>query len=120
MLKFTDDHEWIRIEGDMATIGITDHAQSELGDIVYVELPDIGAQLGAGDDMATVESIKAASSVYAPLAGEVIETNAELQSEPGLVNSDAMGAAWFVKLKLADASAADSLLDEDGYKALIS
>ena len=119
MLKFTEDHEWLRIENGVATVGITAHAADQLGDLVYVELPDPGRTLGKGEAAATVESVKAASDVYAPLAGEVVEVNAAIAEDPAIVNSDAMGAGWFFRLRLADAAAADKLLDEAAYKALI-
>ena len=112
MLKYTEDHEWISLEGDVATVGITDHAQDALGDIVFVELPDVGTAVTAGGDMATVESFKAASSVYAPLSGEIIEINDSLSDDPAQVNSEPLGAGWFVKIKLDDLSAAEALMDE--------
>ena len=120
MLKYTEDHEWISFEGDVATVGITDHAQDALGDIVFVELPDVGTAVTAGGDMATVESFKAASSVYAPLSGEIIEINDSLSDDPAQVNSEPLGAGWFVKIKLDNPSTADALMDEDAYKALIA
>ncbi len=119
MLKFTDEHEWISLDGDIATIGITDHAQSELGDIVYVELPDTGTKVTAGGDMATVESFKAASSVYAPVSGEVVETNQALADDPAQVNTAPMGAGWFVKIKVEDISQVAGLMDEEDYLKLI-
>ena len=119
-LKYTQEHEWIKIEGDIAVVGITDFAQGELGDIVFVELPDVGTAVTAGGDMATVESFKAASSVYAPLSGEIIEINDSLSDDPAQVNSEPLGAGWFVKIKLDNPSAADALMDEDAYKALIA
>lgn len=119
MLKFTEDHEWLKIEGDTATVGITNHAAEQLGDLVFVELPDVGASFEKGGDAATVESVKAASEVYAPLAGEITEVNQTIVDDPSLVNSDPTGAGWMFKLKLADPSAADSLLDQDAYEKLI-
>lgn len=119
MLKFTEEHEWLKIDGDVATIGITAHAAEQLGDLVFVELPDAGATFEKGGDAATVESVKAASDVYAPLAGEIVEANQAIVDDPSLVNSDPMGAGWMFKLKLADPSAADGLLDEDAYNKLI-
>jgi len=119
MLKFTEDHEWLKIEGNIATIGITEHATEQLGDLVFVELPEVGATFTQGDSAATVESVKAASDVYAPLAGDVVEANDAIVDDPSIVNADPMGEGWFFKLKLADAAAAEALLDEDGYKALI-
>lgn len=119
MLKFTEDHEWLKIENGVATIGITEHATEQLGDLVFVELPEEGTDFEAGDTAATLESVKAASDVYAPLAGEVVETNEAIVDDPSIVNSDPMGEGWFFKLKLADASAADGLMDEDAYKAMV-
>ncbi len=120
MEKFTQEHEWIRLDGDIATIGITDHAQSELGDIVFVELPEIGTKVSSGGEMATVESFKAASSVYAPVTGEVVEINETLGDEPAQVNTEPMGAGWFVKVKMDDVSQLDKLMDEAAYLALVS
>jgi len=118
MLKFTEDHEWIRIEGDSATIGITEHATEQLGDLVFVELPAVGTKLSKGEDAATVESVKAASDVYAPLDGEVTELNDAIVDEPGSVNADPLGEGWFFKMTLSDPSQADALLDEAAYKAI--
>lgn len=118
-IRFTDQHEWVRVDGDTATIGITDYAQEQLGDVVYVELPEVGKTLAAGDEAAVVESVKAASEVYAPVSGEVIEVNADLEGAPGGVNEDAMGRGWFVKLKLSDADELSKLMDEDAYKAFL-
>lgn len=118
-IRFTDQHEWVRVEGDTATIGITDYAQEQLGDVVYVELPEVGKAMAAGDEAAVVESVKAASEVYAPISGEVVEVNADLEGAPGGVNEDAMGRGWFVKIKLADASEFTKLMDEDAYKSFL-
>jgi glycine cleavage system H protein len=118
MLKFTEDHEWIRVEGDIATIGITDHAQDQLGDLVFIELPEVGAEFDKGAEMATIESVKAASELYAPVGGEVVEVNETIVAEPSIVNSDAMDDGWFVKIKLADAGELDDLMDEDAYAEL--
>jgi glycine cleavage system H protein len=118
--KFTKDHEWVRIEGDTVTVGITDYAQEQLGDVVYVELPDVGKAVKAGDEAAVVESVKAASEVYAPVSGEVVEVNEALADAPAGVNEDATGAGWFVKLKLADAGELDGLMSEDAYKTYLS
>uniref|UniRef100_UPI003BACE54E glycine cleavage system protein GcvH n=1 Tax=Stappia sp. TaxID=1870903 RepID=UPI003BACE54E len=115
--RFTEDHEWITVDGDVATVGITDYAQSQLGDVVFVELPDVGRKLKKGDEAAVVESVKAASEVYAPLDGEVVEANDSLADEPGTVNEDPEGAAWFVKIRLSEKSQLDSLMDEAAYKA---
>src|ERR1700757_1003301 len=114
---FTSDHEWLRIEGDVATIGVTDYAQSQLGDVVFVELPKVGRSLKKAEAAAVVESVKAASDVYAPISGEVIEVNEELAAEPALVNSDAGGKAWFFKIRIADKSELGGLMDEAAYQA---
>jgi glycine cleavage system H protein len=119
MLKFTQEHEWVRIEGDVATVGITQHAQERLGDLVFVELPGVGKSVEKGAPAAVVESVKAASEVYAPIAGEVVEANSAIVFDPSLVNSDPMGAGWFFKLKLANPSEIDALMDETAYKALL-
>jgi glycine cleavage system H protein len=113
---YTADHEWLRIEGDVATIGVTDYAQSQLGDVVFVELPKAGHSLKKADAAAVVESVKAASDVYAPISGEVLEVNDALAAEPALVNSDAAGKAWFFKMKIADKRELDGLMDEAAYK----
>lgn len=118
-MKFSDEHEWIRLEGDIATVGITDYAQEQLGDVVYVELPDIGKPVKKGDEMAVVESVKAASEVYAPATGEVTEVNAELDGEPGRVNADATGEGWLFKMTLADEGELDEMMDEAAYKAYV-
>src|SRR3954465_2777847 len=109
---YTEDHEWLQIDGDVVTGGITDYAQSQLGDVVFVELPKIGRALKKAEAAAVVESVKAASDVYAPVSGEVIEVNHHVVAEPSLVNSDASGKAWFFKLKLADTTELDGLMDE--------
>ena len=114
---FTADHEWLRIEGDVATIGVTDYAQSQLGDVVFVELPKVGRNLKKAEAAAVVESVKAASDVYAPISGEILEVNEELAAEPALVNSDAASKAWFFKIRIADKSELDGLMDEAAYKA---
>ena len=119
MLKFTEEHEWLKLEGDVATVGITEYAASQLGDLVFVELPETGATFSKGDNAATVESVKAASDVYCPLDGEIVEFNQAIVDDPSLVNSDPQGAAWFFKLKLKNPSDADALLDESAYKDLI-
>jgi glycine cleavage system H protein len=119
MLKFTQEHEWVRIEGDVATVGITSHAQEQLGDLVFVELPEAGKSFAKGAPAAVVESVKAASEVYAPISGEVVESNSAIVADPSLVNSDPMGAGWFYKLKLANLSEVDALMDETAYKALL-
>ncbi len=114
---FTDEHEWIDVEGDTATVGITDYAQEQLGDIVFVELPDVGAQLAKGKDAAVVESVKAASDVYAPISGEVIEANDALDDDPALVNSNPEEDGWFFKLTIADKAELDGLMDAKAYKS---
>jgi glycine cleavage system H protein len=115
-LKFTRDHEWVRVEGGVATVGITDYAQSQLGDVVFVELPQKGRKVKQAEAAAVVESVKAASDVYAPLSGEVVEVNAALAAEPAKVNADPMGAGWFLKLKLANTTELAGLMDEPAYK----
>ena len=115
---FTSDHEWLQIEGDVATVGITDYAQSQLGDVVFVDLPKVGRSLKKAEAAAVVESVKAASDIYAPITGEVLEVNATLSAEPALVNSDAAGKAWFFKMKIADKGELDGLMDEAAYKKL--
>jgi glycine cleavage system H protein len=120
MLKFTDDHEWLDIDGDIATVGITAHATEQLGDLVFVELPEAGAVFVQGDTAATLESVKAASDVFAPLAGEIIESNDAIVDDPSIVNTDPTGAGWFFKMKLTDPSSPDDLMDEDAYNALIA
>ncbi|MBN7805236.1 glycine cleavage system protein GcvH [Agrobacterium rosae] len=120
MLKFTQEHEWLKIDGDVATVGITTHAAEQLGDLVFVELPEVGATFSKDGDAATVESVKAASDVYCPLDGEITEINQAIVDDPSLVNSDPQGAGWFFKLKLSNASDADALLDEAAYKELIA
>ena len=114
---YTEEHEWIRVEGDEATVGITDFAQGQLGDIVFVELPEAGRQVTKGGEAAVVESVKAASDVYAPVDGEIVEPNPALGDDPSLVNSDPEGEGWFFRLRLADSSQLDGLMDADAYKA---
>lgn len=117
---YSKDHEWISVEGDIATIGITNHAQEQLGDIVYVEVPEVGAAVKPGDAIAVVESVKAASEVYAPLSGEVVEANGALADAPETVNDDAEGAAWFFKVRLSDTGELAGLLDRAGYDAVVA
>ena len=119
MRYYTDEHEWIEVEGDIATVGITDYAQGQLGDIVFVELPEVGAMIEQGKDAAVVESVKAASDVYAPITGEVTETNAALEEDPALVNSSPEDGGWFFKMTIAAPAELDKLMDEDGYKAFV-
>ena len=118
-IRYTDQHEWVRVEGDVATVGITDYAQEQLGDVVYIELPEVGREVEQGDEAAVVESVKAASEVYAPIGGEVVEVNGDLEGAPGNINEDAMGRGWFLKLKIADKSELSKLMDEDAYKAFL-
>jgi glycine cleavage system H protein len=118
-LYFTKEHEWVRVEGDTATIGISDHAQEQLGDIVFAEVPEAGRRLSKGQEAAVVESVKAASDVYAPVSGEVIEGNQAVADDPALVNSDPEGQGWFFKLKLSDPSELEGLMDEAAYRAWI-
>jgi glycine cleavage system H protein len=120
MLKFTKDHEWLRLDGDVATIGITPFAQEKLGDLVFVDLPSVGASFAQGTAAATVESVKAASDVYAPVSGEVVEINARVASEPALVNSAPTGEGWLFKLKVAQPKELEALLDEQAYNAIIA
>ena len=117
---FTSEHEWIDVDGTSATVGITDYAQGQLGDIVFVETPDAGKALSKGDDAAVVESVKAASDVYAPVSGEVIEGNPALADDPALVNSDPEGEGWFFRLTLSDESELDGLMDEAAYKSFVA
>jgi glycine cleavage system H protein len=119
-MRFTKDHEWVRQEGDVAVIGITDYAQSQLGDVVYVELPEIGRQVEQGKEAAVVESAKAASEVYAPVSGEVVAVNDALLGDPAKVNDDATGEGWFLKLRLADPTQLDALMDEKAYEAFVA
>jgi len=118
--RYTKEHEWIKVSGDTGTIGITDYAQHELGDVVFVELPDVGAKIKAGDVFGTIESVKAVSEIYAPVSGEVIEANATLSSAPETVNSDPHGAAWLIKVKLANPADVSGLMDVAAYKAFVS
>ena len=118
-LYYTEDHEWLRVEGDVATVGITDYAQEQLGDLVFVELPVVGRSLKKGDTAVVVESVKAASDVYAPADGEITDANDALSSDPALVNSAATGDGWLWKMKLADKGQLDGLMDEAAYKAHI-
>ena len=114
--RYTKDHEWIRLDGEVATVGITEHAQQQLGDIVYVELPELGRKVEKGGEAAVVESVKAASDVYAPASGEVVAVNQALDGAPGAVNEEAEGKGWFFRLKLANASELDGLMTDEQYK----
>jgi glycine cleavage system H protein len=117
--RFSKDHEWIRVDGGIGTVGITDHAQSQLGDVVFVEVPEVGRKAAAGEPVAVVESVKAASDIFAPVSGEVVEANTALTDNSALVNEDAEGKAWFFKVKLADASELDKLMDRAAYEVFV-
>ena len=119
VMQFTKDHEWIRLDGEIGTVGISHHAQEQLGDIVFVELPAPGKQVKKGDEAAVVESVKAASEVYAPVSGEIIEINEALEGEPALVNSDPEGEGWFFKIKITDKAELAELMDKEAYAAHI-
>jgi glycine cleavage system H protein len=118
--RYTKDHEWIAVEGDRGRVGVTDYAHKQLGDVVFVELPELGRKLAAGDQFGTVESVKAVSELYSPVAGEVVEVNAPLAEKPETINQDPHGAAWMIVLKLDDPGAAGSLLDAAAYEALVA
>jgi glycine cleavage system H protein len=118
-LRYTKDHEWVRLEGGTATIGITDHAQNALGDVVFVDLPEAGREVAAGEACAVVESVKAASDVYAPVAGRVVAVNATLADDPGLINRDPAGEGWFFRLEGVDAAEVEALMDAAAYQALV-
>lgn len=118
-IRYTREHEWVRVDGDIATVGISGHAQDQLGDVVYVELPDIGRHVEKGEEAAVVESVKAASEVYAPVSGEVIAVNDALEGAPGTVNEDAEGNGWFLKLKIADSAELEGLMTEEQYKTYL-
>lgn len=119
MLKFTQEHEWVRVEGDIGTVGISDYAQQQLGDVVFVEVPEVGRMVEKGGEIAVVESVKAASDIYAPVGGEVVEANTALADSPGDVNADPMGKAWFFKLRIANKGELDGLMDEAAYAAYV-
>ena len=118
-LRYTTDHEWVALEGDIATIGVTDHAQEELTDVVFVELPDVGREVTAGEAIAVVESVKAASDIYSPLDGEVMEGNGEAEGDPALVNTDPYGKGWIFKVRISDPSQVEGLLDAAAYRELL-
>jgi glycine cleavage system H protein len=118
-VRYSKDHEWVKIDGDTATVGITHYAQEQLGDVVFVELPEVGRKVEQGKELATVESVKAASEVYAPISGEVIEVNSALTDAPATVNEEAQGKGWFAKLKVADKSQLAALMDEAAYKKFV-
>lgn len=117
--RYTEEHEWVRAENDICTVGISVYAQEQLGDVVYVELPEVGRQLQKGKEMAVVESVKAASEVYAPVSGEVVEVNEALTGDPATVNRDAMGEGWFVKIRMSNPAELDQLMDADAYKTYV-
>ena len=119
-VKYSKEHEWVKVDGDIATIGITNHAQEQLGDVVFVELPKVGKQVIKGGDAAVVESVKAASEVYAPLSGEVVEVNTELEGDPALVNREAESGAWFMKVKLKDAGELAELMEKAAYDKFVA
>jgi len=118
-MKYTEDHEWLRAEGDIVTVGITEHASEQLGDVVFVELPEAGKTVSTGDEICVIESVKAASDIRAPLDGEIVEVNDAIVDNPGLVNEDPLGGAWFFKMKLSDPGKLDGLMDEAAYKDMI-
>ncbi len=118
-MKYTEDHEWLRVEGDTVVVGITEHASEQLGDVVFVELPEAGRTVSKDDEIVVIESVKAASDIRAPLDGEIVEVNQDVADNPGMVNEDPTGKAWFFKMKVADMSALDGLMDEAAYKDLI-
>ncbi len=118
-VRYTKDHEYVRLEGDIAVVGISDYAQSQLGDVVYVELPDVGKAVVQGKEAAVVESVKAASEIYAPVSGEVVEVNSDLVGAPATVNEDPEGKGWFLKLRISDPKQLDTLLTEEAYKAYL-
>ncbi len=119
-MKFTEEHEWLRVEGDLVVVGITEHASEQLGDIVFVELPEPGTTVSKDDEVVVIESVKAASDILAPLDGEIVEVNELLADEPAKVNEDAIGDGWFFKMKIEDMAAMDDLMDEAAYQAFIS
>ncbi|MBU6525599.1 glycine cleavage system protein GcvH [Methylocystis sp. MJC1] len=119
MLRFTKDHEYLRLDGDVATVGISDYAQVQLGDIVFVDLPKIGKKVTKGSELAVVESVKAASEVYAPVSGEVVEVNAELGEKPALVNDDPLAGGWLVKIRVENAGEVETLMDEAAYAGFV-
>lgn len=119
-LKYTKDHEWVRLDGDVATVGISDYAQGQLGDIVFVELPELGRKVEQSKELAVVESVKAASEVYAPVHGEVMAVNDALSDDPAKVNGDPLGDGWFVKLRVADPAQLDALMSEDEYRSYVA
>lgn len=119
-LKYAESHEWVLVEGDIATVGITDHAQEELSDVVFVDLPEVGTIIPVGDNVAVVESVKAASDIYAPVTGEILEVNEDLGNDPALVNTDPYGAGWLYKVKMTDPSELDDLMSAEAYAESIA
>ncbi len=119
-MKYTEDHEWLRVDGDVVVVGITEHASTQLGDVVFVELPETETQVAKGDEICVIESVKAASDIVAPVDGEIVEVNDALGDNPGLVNEDPLGGAWFFKMKVEDMSQLDTLMDEDAYNEMIA
>ena len=119
-LRYTKEHEWVRLEGDVATVGITDYAAEQLGDVVFVELPEVGRAVSQLTPVGVIESVKAVSDLFAPLGGEVVEANGELAGKPELLNSDPFGAGWMIRIRVADKAQVDALLDQAGYEALVS
>ena len=119
-MKFTEEHEWLRVEGDLVVVGITEHAATQLGDVVFIELPEEGTEVAKDDEVVVIESVKAASDILAPLDGEIVEVNAALPENPALVNEDALGDAWFFKMRVEDLSTLEDLMDEAAYKAFIA
>ncbi|MYM57495.1 glycine cleavage system protein GcvH [Thalassovita mangrovi] len=118
-MKFTEDHEWLQLDGDVVVVGITEHASTSLGDVVFVELPEVGTKVAKGDEIVVIESVKAASDIVAPVDGEIVEVNEAIVDEPGKVNEDPLGEAWFFKMKIDDAAVLDDFMTEDEYKAMV-
>ena len=119
-MKYTEDHEWLRVEGEFVVVGITEHAATQLGDVVFVELPEVETLVTEGDEVVVIESVKAASDILAPVTGEIVAVNEALVDNPGLVNEDPLGAAWFFKIKIDDLKVLDAFMDEDEYNALVA
>ncbi|MBR9650635.1 glycine cleavage system protein GcvH [Thalassovita aquimarina] len=118
-MKFTEDHEWLQVDGDLVVVGITEHASTSLGDVVFVELPEVGTKVAKGDEIVVIESVKAASDIVAPVDGEIVEVNEAIVDEPGKVNEDPLGEAWFFKMKIDDVAVLDDFMTEDEYKAMV-
>lgn len=118
-MKFTEDHEWLKVDGDVVVVGITEHASTSLGDVVFVELPEVGTMVAKGDEIVVIESVKAASDIVAPVDGEIVEVNEAIVDEPGKVNEDPLGEAWFFKMKIDDVAVLDAFMTEDEYKAMV-